>query len=314
MAEKLKSIFEFLRNWKISKNSKILYKKINDVIKKPIRCLIKKEVITIDDEKILYKAAEVMIKENKGTLVVLKHKKPIGLISEMDFLKIDFNKKSLKQKVKEVIEQKMVFVSPDNSILDAYQKMSENNLRKLVVLEEDKLVGIVTQTDILTELDAFASKTIIDVGIPGLIMHAMNKDMISIQKWESVSKAWDIMKTRKSDFIFIMEDDRPAGIITTNDIIGQMFLNIERLNKSTVETIMSTPLANISPNITIFEANKIMLMLEKKFNRLPVMMGNKMIGIVTQTDIIDGIFSIIDEIISNIESKGIFNIEHTKEK
>ena len=85
-------------------------------------------------------------------LVVVKDSKPVGVISERDIVrKIVAESVDSKSTQLEVIMSKnFKWVEPNASIESAVQKMLNNNIRRLVVLEDENLAGVITQTD-LTE-------------------------------------------------------------------------------------------------------------------------------------------------------------------
>ena len=60
------------------------------------------------------------------------------------------NKEASKIQLESIMSKKFKWVEPNSSIESAVQKMLNNNIRRLVVLEDENLVGVITQTD-LTE-------------------------------------------------------------------------------------------------------------------------------------------------------------------
>ena len=78
----------------------------------------------------------------------------IGVLSERDFVQkfcID-NKKPDEMKITEIMSYKFRWVEPTTEIEDAIQKMLNNNIRRLLVLDNKKLVGVITQTDLASYL------------------------------------------------------------------------------------------------------------------------------------------------------------------
>jgi len=191
--------------------------------------------------------------------------------------------------------------------------MLENKIRKLIVLDKDKFLGIVTQTDLLKEFNSFAEHTMIDVKGLGIVRYLMIKDVVTIEKGSTALEAKNIMRAKKIDSVIVIDNGKPTGIITTKDFIDQIKLDIERLKKATVEMMMSSSLATLPPDISVFEANKMMLRPEYNFRRWPVVMGDELLGILSQTDISRGIVEFISQIAESIEKDEIREITVTKE-
>ena len=113
-----------------------------------IKDIMTKEVITIDAHKSVFDAAELMSNKGVGCLVVIVKGFPVGIITERDMVKrVVAKRSSLDQKVTEVMTKTLITVGPNTQLKDAARVMSSNNVRRLPVLKDNKLVGIVVATD-----------------------------------------------------------------------------------------------------------------------------------------------------------------------
>jgi CBS domain-containing protein len=126
-----------------------------------VRDIMQKNVITVEHDKSALEAAKLISEKDISFLVIVKDGKPIGVVTERDFVrKIDSeDKQSSKIPLSEIMSYKFRWVEPTTDIEDAVQKMVNNNIRRLVVLENEKLVGVITQTDLAGFL---RSKLLID--------------------------------------------------------------------------------------------------------------------------------------------------------
>ena len=117
-----------------------------------VRDIMQKKVITIELQRTVQDAAVILKEKHISFLVVVKDSKPVGVISERDIVrKIVAESVDSKSTQLEVIMSKnFKWVEPNASIESAVQKMLNNNIRRLVVLEDENLAGVITQTD-LTE-------------------------------------------------------------------------------------------------------------------------------------------------------------------
>ena len=116
------------------------------------RDIMQKNVITIELEKTAQYASTILKDNDISFLVVVQDSKPVGIVSERDIVRkiVAENKEASKIQLESIMSKKFKWVEPNSSIESAVQKMLNNNIRRLVVLEDENLVGVITQTD-LTE-------------------------------------------------------------------------------------------------------------------------------------------------------------------
>jgi len=115
-----------------------------------IRDIMEKNVVTIEDDKTALDAAHLISEKDVSFLVIMKNNTPIGVLSESDFVKrlAADDKKASEVIVSEIMSSNFRSVEPETEIEDAIQKMLNNNIRRLVILDDNKLAGVITQTDL----------------------------------------------------------------------------------------------------------------------------------------------------------------------
>lgn len=109
-----------------------------------------REVITIDENSTVREAAEVMNKFEIGCLIAVRKGKAVGIITERDLLKrvVAEAKDVNKTRVKDVMSSPLVVVEPEMDLEEAVKLMFQMKIKKLPVVEEKRLVGLVSLTDI----------------------------------------------------------------------------------------------------------------------------------------------------------------------
>ena len=109
-----------------------------------------REVITIDENSTVKEAAEVMNKFEIGCLIAVRKGKAVGIITERDLLKrvVAEAKDVNKTRVKDVMSSPLVVVEPGMDLEEAVKLMFQMKIKKLPVVEEKRLVGLVSLTDI----------------------------------------------------------------------------------------------------------------------------------------------------------------------
>ena len=115
-----------------------------------IRDIMEKNVVTIEDDKTALDAAQLISEKDVSFLVIMKNNIPVGVLSESDFVKrlAADDKKASEVIVSEIMSSNFRWVKPETEIEDAIQKMLNNNIRRLVILDDSKLAGVITQTDL----------------------------------------------------------------------------------------------------------------------------------------------------------------------
>ena len=115
-----------------------------------VRDIMQKNVITIEHDKTALEAASLLKEKDISFLVIVKEGKPIGVVTERDFVKkiVAEDKQASKLSLEEVMSPKFRSVEPSTDIEDAVQKMLNLNIRRLIVIENDDLAGVITQTDL----------------------------------------------------------------------------------------------------------------------------------------------------------------------
>ena len=115
-----------------------------------VRDIMQKNVITIEHDKTAHDAASILKEKEISFVVIIKEEKPAGVISERDIVQkvAAEDQKASSVFIEDIMSKKFRWVSPDTPIEDAVQKMLNNNIRRLIILENEKLAGVITQTNL----------------------------------------------------------------------------------------------------------------------------------------------------------------------
>jgi CBS domain-containing protein len=110
-----------------------------------------KPVVRVEPKSMVVNAARLMKKAKIGCLIVVDSQdKPLGIVTESDFLyKVLAEKKSLDTLVDEIMSTDIKTIKEDESIDQAARVMAAHRIRRLPVLRNKKLVGIVTLKDVV---------------------------------------------------------------------------------------------------------------------------------------------------------------------
>ncbi len=110
-------------------------------------------LIFVNPSTTVFQVAKMMEQGGIGAIIIKKDGAPTGIITDRDFaIKIAVNKNSLDTAVDEIASHPLKTINANESILVAASQMSSQKIRKLAVKQEDKIVGIITSTDLVNQL------------------------------------------------------------------------------------------------------------------------------------------------------------------
>ena len=119
-------------------------------------------VWTVAPETTVFEAIQMMSEKNVGALLVTERDKLIGIISERDYTrKVALKGRSSKElKVREILSDRVLNVTPQHTIEECMRLMTENRVRHLPVLDGEKINGVVSIGDLVNWIISAQSTTI----------------------------------------------------------------------------------------------------------------------------------------------------------
>jgi len=114
------------------------------------------KIWSIAPQETAYKALQLMSEKNLGAVLVIDKGKVVGIFTERDYARkvILKGKSSKTTNVSELMTKEVLCVDPETSVEDCMSLMTEKRVRHLPVMEKKKLVGVVTQGDVVKQLIA----------------------------------------------------------------------------------------------------------------------------------------------------------------
>lgn len=108
-------------------------------------------VWSVSPDTTVFEAIELMAQKNVGALLVVDGDQPIGIISERDYTRrIALEGRNSRQvRVREIITGRLVSVTPDSRIDECLALMTHHRIRHLPVLQEERVVGVVSIGDLV---------------------------------------------------------------------------------------------------------------------------------------------------------------------
>jgi CBS domain-containing protein len=120
------------------------------------------EVWSIAPNAMVFDAIQLMAEKNVGALPVVEDGKLVGIISERDYTrKVILKGKSSKETpIKDIMTQELVTAHPGDSINECMHLMTDKRVRHLPVIEETKMVGLVSIGDLVRRIISAQTATI----------------------------------------------------------------------------------------------------------------------------------------------------------
>ena len=109
-----------------------------------------REVVTIDENVSVKEAADIMSEQGISSVLVTREGRATGILTERDILKriVAEDKNSKKTKVKDIMSSPLVVIAPNTDLEEAARLMFDNKIKNLPVIDKNRLVGLVSLTDI----------------------------------------------------------------------------------------------------------------------------------------------------------------------
>lgn len=244
--------------------------------------IMAKDVVFVEDHDPVTKAQSILRETGYHALPVCKDGRVVGIVSRGDALRVTSRKSNVE--VKGIMSRNLVTSDASHDIFEAARRLVKAGVRQLPVVDDRKLIGILSLSDILGVLVAEnhipREKKIGDI---------MNKNVVVCDLDEEISGIWNMMEKSGYSGFPVVKKGKVVGMITRMDIIKRRSLNLlKESGKSKhahIKKAITSPAATISPEKRVEEAAK--MMVDRKIIRLPVTDGKgSLLGIVDGEDVL----------------------------
>ena len=115
-----------------------------------VRDIMTKPVISVDSSATAHEAAKMMEKSEIGAIVVFENNLPVGIITDRDFaIKITAHAYPIDTPVRRIMSSPLVTITSDSPFWVGANLMNSRKIRRLVVIDDEQVVGIITITDLV---------------------------------------------------------------------------------------------------------------------------------------------------------------------
>ena len=249
--------------------------------------LMTPEVVTIDKDRKLSDALEIMEKHRISRLVVVNEGKIVGIVTDKDILEVMgssryANKLPSSLHVSTAMSRGVITVGKEADVSEAARLMLRHRIKSLPVVNDGELVGIVTTTDLLKPLQDSEER----------VEKVMTRRVITISPEDRAIHARRLMLDNGISRLVVIEEGNIVGILTERQLgraLGAFksaadSKQANRVRNMIVEDVMTQAVVTLSSDSTVGEASR--LMLERGFSGIPIVdAGDNLAGIVTKTDL-----------------------------
>jgi len=120
-------------------------------------------LVTVEQDETISRAIDILVEHDRGSLPVQDNKgKPVGIITERDIVRkcVAHSKDCGKTKVRDVMSKEVVIGDVGDDLSYAINVMKEHRIRHLPVVENEKIIGVISMRDLLgMQLEACTAQT-----------------------------------------------------------------------------------------------------------------------------------------------------------
>ncbi len=252
-----------------------------------VKDIMVSKVICVDKDDSLKRVLDLMQKYQITKIPVVDHKLFFGLVTDnvIAYKLGSIRKKSVtasRLHASSVTEKNVTTISPDDEVKTILKSVGEPGPTMLPVLEKKKLIGVVTKADLLPLVKSKESLSTI-----------MQRKLYVISPGDRVIHARHIMVNQGIARLPVVEKNKLVGIISDIEI-ALAFASLKKsyslgkqkhqLDELTVGEVMKAPVIWTDSSITVADAAKTML--KHNVGSLPIVEDDRLIGMVTRTDLL----------------------------
>ena len=118
-----------------------------------VQDIMARTLITVNTSTTVLQIAKMMEQGGIGAIIVKENGNPVGIVTDRDFAtKIAANNLSFDTPAKKIMSSPLITINHNDPISTAAERMTSKKIRKLAVTENGNIVGIITSTDLVTQL------------------------------------------------------------------------------------------------------------------------------------------------------------------
>ncbi|MEM2890522.1 MAG: CBS domain-containing protein [Candidatus Hadarchaeum sp.] len=278
-----------------------------------VKELMSTPVLVVKPTDTVAHARKLMLRGKVKRLVVMEKGRVVGLLTVRDIVaRLKAGSPAWRLRtlenvlVSRVMSEEVQSVSPETEVSKAVAMMLDRDVSSLVVMDGSKVVGIITKTDVVRYFSESLGKRF-------KVKELMSRDIVTVRRSQSVARVVELMEEFNVRSVVVTEGKKPVGVIMDRDLAFAQLEHPEKGVKEkevrytrkverggrprgryvkyvallTADDIMRRDPVTINPEADAAEAAA--LMIKSGVSGIPVVDGEKLVGIVTKTDLVRGV-------------------------
>lgn len=247
---------------------------------------------TLAPEATLEEAMNLMDAHDVRHLPVVSGERLVGIVSNRDLLEATgwcrngiwhARGNGAPRRLSEILRSPTVTLSPDDSVVSAALEMSLRRIGCLPVLERGRLVGILTETDLARAFVVEAEAGRVGGEVDPAVRTLMTSNAMTVQVRTTLEEATELCRTTGVRHLPVADGERLVGMLSDRDL--RRCRGERRPAGTLVREVMTRDPVSVTEDQKVSLAAR--RMLANKISALPVLRDERLVGILTLTDLLD---------------------------
>jgi CBS domain-containing protein len=244
-------------------------------------------VATIDKNASVYQAIALMVKKNVTGLPVVDGSTLLGIITEKDALKLLYDTEFIAGCVGDYMTTGLVTFDEEDDLGDICQCLIKNHFRRVPILHEGKLAAILSRADLIrANKDKFRPRSQRDStrsrASTMVAKDVMKYGLLTVKKTTYIYEAMGILAKKNITGLPVVDERMNLiGIISEKDMLKLLYNPSAKFG--IVQDYMTRDVISFEWDTSLFEICQCLI--NNNFRRVPILDQNKLIGLISRTDI-----------------------------
>lgn len=244
-------------------------------------------VVSVGQDESVYTAIGMLVEKRLSGLPVINHGELAGIISEKDILSLLHESDHVMGQVRDYMTTEVVCFDIENTLEEIGFSLINNNFRRVGILREGKLCGVISRSDLIQHYVSTRKKTSAEVGDNAsqrgvLARDVMKCGLLTVSKETSLHEAADILSSRRVTGLPVVDSGMHLqGIVSEKDILRTLFVSPQ--TGLLVNDIMTEDVVSFSHQDSLYEICDCLI--HNDFRRVPILDNGRLVGIISRADI-----------------------------
>ncbi|MBN2137445.1 MAG: CBS domain-containing protein [Sedimentisphaerales bacterium] len=242
---------------------------------------------TIAKDKSVYEAVSVMVSEHISGLPVVDQGRLVGIVTEKDLLRLLHAAEFIPGKVEEFMTTDPITFEEDCSLADVCECLANNPFRRVPIMHQGKLTGIISRSDIIKACkDKFKPENQADQSADRrrrpTAEDVMKRGLLTVRRQTPIYDAMNILATEAITGLPVVDDAMNlVGILTEKDMLKS--LRDPYVKAGNAEDFMTENVTSFRSNDSLYDICDCLI--ENSFRRVPILDAGKVVGIISRADV-----------------------------